>query len=106
MFENYILELYLFQLTVAQEDPVQHLKQKIDQVDQLFWDYLLSMQNKHEGFRGLMLGEMLRIEALKTDLTREVEELALDLSENGTDVTVCLNIALEKVTELIADRGR
>ena len=53
-----------------------------------------------------MTGEINRVDALKTNLRREVEELALELSQDGTDVTICLEIALESVTNLIEERGK
>ena len=93
-------------MTAGQEDPVEHLQEELNAITTLFGQYFSTVQYRHEEFRLLVTGEINRVDALKTNLRREVEELALELSQDGTDVTICLEIALESVTNLIEERGK
>ena len=50
--------------------------------------------------------EFVTLEAERADLIQELYELALDLSPNGTDVSICLDIALEDVERISKNRGK
>ena len=50
--------------------------------------------------------EFSRLETDQADLREELRYLALELYTNETDVTICLDIALENVTASLTQRGK
>ena len=71
-----------------------------------FGKYFEPLTIRQQQVEEVISEENKQLETHKSNLREEMQQLALDLSGDGVDVTVCLDIALEDVTTLVDDQGK
>jgi hypothetical protein len=98
--------LYLTQLTTGQGDPEQVLQDLLDQTTDEFRKYFKPLLTRQMKYEDMVSEESRQLESYRSSLREGMQQLALDLSGNGVDVTICLDIALENVTTRVDDLGK
>ena len=92
------------QVATCQQIVEQDIRDLISVMTEEQEDYIAPLLEKIDVYSSMIGDEVRLLDEARTELTRDLQYLALELNTQGVDVSICLDIATEDLERIFTDR--